>query len=319
MDKKQEMSIADERRLEELNDRFRVKEAHERDITPLTSIVYFTMHIGSFAAALYGISQMKFDSNLEKLAYLVFFGLIMGLNEVFKAKKMEDFAVCKIISNDPKQSKEIRKEADKNTPKSFLFVLGFWLVSICVIGFTGYQFGVSKTNYQFTAVNYDESLIQKADNAISAVKKGIAEGYSAKKIQQLTVDQNAAIKEMNDNKKAVNEINKKSKNENEDEGVMMGLLYIVIAIGYEFILYLARMWHEKEQYAVLISKNKAKQEQETAEKQAKKDGNSKETGKKQRETEEITIKQKDLDSILNELTSLRTQKSLLEEVVNSKK
>lgn len=312
------ISISEERRKRELEKKFQIKGAHERDITGLTRILYITLHIGSAIGAIAALFNMSFSSKFEQMVYVLIFGIIMALNEIFKGKKMEYFATMKILSNDIDKDMETREKADSEMPKAFMFVLAFWLVSIIGVGFTGFKFGESKTNFKFTAENYDEMLRKTAENAIAAVQSGTKQGYSAKKMQELTANQNAAVEVWNTHKSRVDADNRRNKTDNEDEALVMGLMYVLLAIAYEFVLYHARLWHEKEQYEVLKSKQRAQKQAETEKKQQKTAENS-EKQQKTAKSDDVTIKQTDLDAILSELKSTRLQKSLLEETLASKK
>jgi hypothetical protein len=199
-------------------------------------------------------------------------------------------------------------------PKTFAFVAATLLVSVLVIGFFGYKFGEAKTNAGFVSIEYDLNLKKAAENAIAAVNNAITNGNSAQTVQKLTIEQNNSIGLWNTHKERIDKENAKEKGDTQDEGVIWGLVYVVLSILYEGLLFAARIWHEKEDYAVLKSKLKARKKresEETAEKQPK-------TPKKQEETAKMSQNDVML-AVLDELRTLRTQKSLLEEALAAKK
>jgi hypothetical protein len=320
--KQEVVNVADERRFRELDKKFQLKGAHERDITGITRLLYVVLHIGSAIGAIWSIYSMSFDTKLEKLMYLVVFGALMVINEVLKAKKMEYFAILKIISNDVDEDLQVREKAEDETPKAFLLVLVFWLVSVCAIGYTGYTQGAAKVTNKFTALNYDETLRKQAETAILSLQNAVTSGgYSAKMLAKFTDEKNLAVGTWKTHKESIDRENRQRKSSNEDEAVVMGLIYLLIAIAYEFVLFLARKWHESEQYEVLKSKKKQRKQTSNSEKQARNTEKQAVTAEK----ETVYISQTDLDMLLQQnrvfqkaISDRDKTISLLEETVKGK-
>lgn len=313
------VNIADERRIRQLNEKFKIKGAHERDITFFTRLLYITLHIGSGIGAISSLYLISFNSKIEQLISFLVCGLLIVLNEFFKGKKMEYFTSMKIMSMDEDLPLNEREKAHDETPKAGLLVTVFWLVSILAVGFSGYLFGSQKVEHRFTAENYDETLRNSAETAILATQNAIQQQTSAANIKRLQAAQVASVLVWQTHKERVDAENKRNKTNNEDEALVMGLVYVLIAISIEFLLFVSRLWHEREQYAVLKSRNK---QQETAKKDDK-------TAKKQlfvKETGTISLNKDDYERISRDYATMQaalqlsnTKISLLEDALKTAK
>lgn len=288
------INVQEERRTRELNKKFQIKGAHERDITGFTRVLYVVLHIISGLSACYVVYNLHFTNKVQQLIFSVLAAVVFGLNEYFKAKKMEYFAGLKLMSNDAELDMPIREKAEDERPKAFLLVAVFWLVSICAIGYGGFEFGEQKEAFKFTATNYDETIKSNAEAAILQYKNAIAQQQSPRSIAILASQADAKAATWQTHQKQVDSDNKLNKTNAEDEGVFMGLIYLIIAAAFEFIIFFARSWHEAEEYDVMKSKNKAAK---TAKNEAKQAENSSE--KQQRKAETVHISQKDLNDIFS--------------------
>lgn len=284
------INIADERRTRQLEEKFKIKGAHERDITFFTRILYVLLHVASGLGAISSLYFIHFNSKIEQLVSVLISVSLIGLNEYFKGKKMEYYASLKILSTDEDKSLEERERADDDISKAFFLVLGFWTFSIFAVGFSGYIFGSQKVEHRFTAENYDETLRNSANAGISAVNNAIAQGAGSKTIQSLKSDMTASVQVWRTHKERVDSDNKRNKSDNEDEALIMGLIYILIGVALEFVLYIARMWHESEEYAVLKSRKK----------QQKAARNSDKTDGKTLTVKNGDLKQSDIDEIIRQ-------------------
>jgi hypothetical protein len=124
-------------------------------------------------------------------------------------------------------------------------------------------------NETFVPTLYDKGLERAKENAIAAVTAAIANGNSPKRIQELTASQNDAIGLWNTHVTRIDKENSNAKNSTQDEGVIWGLVYVLLSVIYEAMLFFARMLHEKEDYSVLKSKLKARKQRENSEKEKK--------------------------------------------------
>lgn len=280
-------SLAEIRRTKELANKFRVKPPHERDITVVSAISYVILHIASGVGAVGSLYYMSFNSKVEQAIYYIIFCTLAVLNEWTKGVKMEYFTTCKIISNDGEVDMAIRVKADSELNKAFLTVLVFWVISLGGVGYTGYTYGNSTVKETFVPQVYDENIIKSANLALKSLEYGISQGYSAKTIQRLTAEKQAALEVWNTHKSRIDEQNTQHKAANDDEAMFKGIMYILIGLLGEFTLYHARLWHEKEQYSVLKSRQKEQKEGAKQEKNTK----------KQAEADEVIIKQSDLEKI----------------------
>ena len=275
-------SIADERETERLEKKYRVKPPHERDITGITRAFYLLLHAGSGLGAVSCLWYFERTNKIQFLVFFVVFAALAVLNEVMKGEKMEYFCITKILSEDTELEKTERDKAYDDMKKAFLATLIWWVISVASVSFTGYKFGESKQDHKFTAENYDQTLKNAADASITALAYGTQEGYSQKAIQRLQKSQKEAVSTWEQHTKNTDNANFAAKNTNDDEALFMGLVYALIGILFEGCLFWARLWHEKEQYAV-------KKSREAAAKTAKKEAKAAENTEKQQKTQKEVI------------------------------
>ena len=251
-------NVADERRIEHLENKYRVKGAHERDVTGISRLLYVTMHIGSFVGAMGSLYYMTFSGKVEGFLYCVLFGVLGVVNEYMKGKKMEYFSVLTLISSDQDQPKEVRDNAYDDRLKALLPLAVFWLVSIGAIAYTGYSWGHTQVAATYVEPTYDEQIKQRAVTADAVLKKALNEdGVPQRTIKAYQTEAKTALTDWTNHKKTVDAEKKSTKADNEDGALVRGIIYCLIGIFYEACLFFARLWHEKEQYAVLKSKKAA--------------------------------------------------------------